>query len=143
MNGDQQFGLSLLSCCFKTNCKLFIFYVCVFEKKKFVGKKMRLSIHQFWNQHKKRQTPNNVNSNVIKNLKKDQPLWRDILAYWILGLCTEFGYVVIISAAHDILHRFKAPKVCMPNGDVFIFVNNKIMFLIHFKISMFRMMNLY
>lgn len=72
---------------------------------------MRLSIHQFWNQHKERKTPNDLNLNVVKNVKKDQQLWRDILAYWILGLCTEFGYVVIISAAHDILHRFEAQKV--------------------------------
>lgn len=70
---------------------------------------MRLSIHQFWNQHKERKTPDDLNA--VKNVKKDQQLWRDILAYWILGLCTDFGYVVIISAAHDILHRFEAPKV--------------------------------
>lgn len=80
---------------------------------------MRLSIHQFWNQHKERKTPNDLKLNVNKNVKKDQQLWRDILAYWILGLCTEFGYVVIISAAHDILHRFQAPKVWMPNVAVY------------------------
>lgn len=102
---------------------------------------MRLSIHQFWNQHKKRKTPNDLHLNVIKNVKKDQHLWRDILAYWILGLCSEFGYVVIIAAAHDILHRFEVPKVWMPKGDVLNIIRKqqqKVSF--NFKISPFRMM---
>lgn len=45
-------------------------------------------------------------SNVSKKKNSDPNLWRDILAYWILGLGTEFGYVVMISAASDILHGF-------------------------------------
>lgn len=44
--------------------------------------------------------------NEPKKESSDPQLWRDILAYWILGLAAEFGYVVIISAAHDILHGF-------------------------------------
>lgn len=45
---------------------------------------------------------------MIKENKRtsDRQLWRDLLAYWLLGLCTNFGYVVVISAAHDILHHF-------------------------------------
>ncbi|XP_063695706.1 battenin-like isoform X2 [Culicoides brevitarsis] len=31
-------------------------------------------------------------------------LWRDLSAYWILGLCNNFGYVVMLTAAHDIIH---------------------------------------
>lgn len=31
-------------------------------------------------------------------------LWRDLTAYWILGLCNNFGYVVMLTAAHDIIH---------------------------------------
>jgi hypothetical protein len=27
----------------------------------------------------------------------------NLVAYWILGLCNNFGYVVMLSAAHDIL----------------------------------------
>lgn len=96
---------------------------------------MRLSSLQFWNQHKERKPANDLSLKVIKNVNKDQQLWRDILAYWILGLCTEFGYVVIISAAHDILHRFEAPKVWMP------FINNNKNVFIHFNLSMFRMRN--
>jgi len=29
--------------------------------------------------------------------------YRNLVAYWILGLCNNFGYVVMLSAAHDIL----------------------------------------
>lgn len=31
---------------------------------------------------------------------------RDLISFWILGLCTEFGYILMICAAFDILHRF-------------------------------------
>lgn len=31
---------------------------------------------------------------------RDPGRWRDLLAYWILGLCNNFGYVVMLSAAH-------------------------------------------
>lgn len=33
----------------------------------------------------------------------DPQLWRDILAFWILGLGSQFGCIVIISAAEDIV----------------------------------------
>lgn len=53
-----------------------------------------------------------IESNAPKKKRSDPQMWRDILAYWILGLASEFGYVVIISAAHDILHGFEnATKV--------------------------------
>ena len=29
--------------------------------------------------------------------------WRNRIAFWLLGLCNNFGYVVMLSAAHDIL----------------------------------------
>lgn len=51
----------------------------------------------------------NSHTETNNNLKKksaDPQLWRDVLAYWILGFCTEFGYVVMIAAANDILHGF-------------------------------------
>lgn len=32
--------------------------------------------------------------------------WRELISFWIFGLCTEFGYVVMICAAYDILSRF-------------------------------------
>lgn len=33
----------------------------------------------------------------------DKGLWRDLVAFWILGLCNNFGYVVMLTAAHDII----------------------------------------
>ncbi|CAI9556994.1 unnamed protein product, partial [Staurois parvus] len=30
--------------------------------------------------------------------------WRNLAAFWLLGLCNNFAYVVMLSAAHDILH---------------------------------------
>lgn len=38
---------------------------------------------------------------------KDRKLWRDLTAYWILGLCNNYGYVVMLSAAHDIIAQFQ------------------------------------
>lgn len=32
--------------------------------------------------------------------------WRELISFWTFGLCTEFGYVVMICAAYDILSRF-------------------------------------
>lgn len=29
--------------------------------------------------------------------------WRNLAAFWLLGLCNNYGYVVMLSAAHDIL----------------------------------------
>ncbi|XP_063220332.1 battenin isoform X2 [Bacillus rossius redtenbacheri] len=29
--------------------------------------------------------------------------WNNLVAYWLLGLCNNYGYVVMLSAAHDIL----------------------------------------
>ncbi|XP_022187523.2 battenin isoform X2 [Nilaparvata lugens] len=33
----------------------------------------------------------------------DRPTWPSLIAFWILGLCNNFGYVVMLSAAHDII----------------------------------------
>ena len=30
---------------------------------------------------------------------------RNLFAYWIFGLCNNYGYVVMLSAANDILHK--------------------------------------
>lgn len=42
---------------------------------------------------------------------KDSQRWRDLTAYWILGLCNNYGYVVMLSAAHDIIGRFSNTQV--------------------------------
>lgn len=35
----------------------------------------------------------------------DNGRWRDLTAYWVLGLCNNYGYVVMLCAAHDIIAR--------------------------------------
>lgn len=42
---------------------------------------------------------------------KDVGLWRDLVAYWIFGLCNNFGYVVMLTAAHDILGEVSGSNV--------------------------------
>ncbi|XP_066598121.1 battenin [Prorops nasuta] len=47
--------------------------------------------------------------------------WRNLAAFWILGLCNNYGYVVMLSAAHTILsNRFGAAN----NTDVSDISNN-------------------
>ncbi|XP_055855569.1 battenin-like [Episyrphus balteatus] len=51
--------------------------------------------------------------------QKDKQLWRDLVAFWILGLCNNFGYVVMLSAAHDIIARFdETTEVSDPKAEV-------------------------
>lgn len=54
---------------------------------------------------------------------KDTSRWRDLTAYWILGLCNNYGYVVMLSAAHDIIGRFNPDPVSVKLFliDLFIF----------------------
>lgn len=41
--------------------------------------------------------------------------WRNLVAFWILGLCNNYGYVVMLSAAHDILaHEFHVDPSSVP-----------------------------
>lgn len=40
---------------------------------------------------------------VVAEPSKDKGAWRDLTAYWIFGLCNNFGYVVMLTAAHDII----------------------------------------
>lgn len=41
--------------------------------------------------------------------------WRNLVAFWILGLCNNYGYVVMLSAAHDILDSKFGHKVSSRN----------------------------
>ena len=43
----------------------------------------------------------NVTDDVIPKTHKAQ--WRNLISFWIFGLCNNFAYVVMLSAAHDIL----------------------------------------
>lgn len=40
---------------------------------------------------------------VIKDKVHSGGLWRDLTAFWIFGLCNNFGYIVMLTAAHDII----------------------------------------
>lgn len=42
---------------------------------------------------------------------RDRGIWRDFTAYWIFGLCNNFGYVVMLTAAHDIIKDLGGEEV--------------------------------
>lgn len=42
---------------------------------------------------------------------RDRGIWRDLTAYWIFGLCNNFGYVVMLTAAHDIIKELAGDEV--------------------------------
>ncbi|XP_046407187.1 battenin isoform X2 [Ischnura elegans] len=44
--------------------------------------------------------------------EKRARLWRNLTGFWILGLCNNYGYVVMLSAAHDILSAQGAAGDC-------------------------------
>ena len=44
------------------------------------------------------------NNSSDKKQANPSEAWRNLTAFWILGLCNNFGYVVMLTAAHDILH---------------------------------------
>ena len=46
----------------------------------------------------------------------DRGLWRDLLAYFILGLCNNYGYNVMLSAAHDIIGKFHETVNILPTN---------------------------
>lgn len=53
--------------------------------------------------------PQKIGGKVGDEVKfKDAGRWRDLTAYWILGLCNNYGYVVMLSAAHDIISRINS-----------------------------------
>lgn len=61
-------------------------------------------------------TPNISNVNNVDTTGTDQTIndvhkWRNILSFWILGLCNNYGYVVMLSAALDIIKQFNGVTV--------------------------------
>jgi battenin len=42
---------------------------------------------------------------------------RDLVAYWIFGLCNNFGYVVMLTAAHAIIKELSGEKPVTQPGD--------------------------
>lgn len=45
---------------------------------------------------------NNRNPTVGERYS-DSGRWRDLISYWIFGMCNNYGYVIMLSAAHDII----------------------------------------
>lgn len=64
-----------------------------------------------------RQARSNDNDNDISRFEpdiqqiQDDHNWRNILSFWILGLCNNYGFVVMLSAAYDIIQRFDSISV--------------------------------
>lgn len=50
------------------------------------------------------------NGTVFQTKSRRNHAWRAMIAYWILGLTNNYGYVVMLSAAHDILHNLEAKE---------------------------------
>lgn len=46
-------------------------------------------------------------SKQVERAEKDRGLWRDLVAYWIFGLCNNYGYVIILTAAFDVLKELE------------------------------------
>lgn len=70
--------------------------------------------------HQRPQTSQQARNNTNHNINRFEPVmqqiqddhhWRNILSFWILGLCNNYGFVVMLSAAYDIIKRFDAVSV--------------------------------
>lgn len=63
--------------------------------------------------HDRQQTNQNPSNNVFPPAPSidDVHKWRNILSFWILGMCNNYGYAVMLSAAFDILKRFSGDPV--------------------------------
>lgn len=62
-----------------------------------------------------------TNSHVVENVFDEKAIlkksrWRNLIAFWILGLCNNYGYVVMLSAAHDILQTKFSDKVSIQDS---------------------------
>lgn len=47
----------------------------------------------------------NITEEFEEKKRKKRRFWRALIAYWVLGLANNYGYVVMLSAAHDILRE--------------------------------------
>ncbi|XP_044257621.1 battenin isoform X2 [Tribolium madens] len=46
---------------------------------------------------------------ILQDRRKRKP-WRALISYWILGLCNNYGYVVMLTAASDIIGESEGTK---------------------------------
>lgn len=67
------------------------------------------------NRNQNQQTFQNQNSSnnqgPINEIIHNNHKWRNLTAFYLLGLCNNYGYVVMLSAAHDIIGRFDGYSV--------------------------------
>lgn len=73
---------------------------------------------------------NSTTSHVVENVLVEDTIvtrerWRNLLAFWILGLCNNYGYVVMLSAAHDILESKFGEKDVAPDANSTITTGNR------------------
>lgn len=90
---------SLMSCPFQCLVHAYGYYITIL----IINAQLIMVIQQ--EQIDNEGVPKTTRENGNKNVK-DKGLWRDLTAYWILGLCNNYGYVVMLSAAYDIIARF-------------------------------------
>ncbi|XP_043081383.1 battenin [Puntigrus tetrazona] len=55
-----------------------------------------------------------VNSDPVVRADNGRQRWRNCIAFWLLGLCNNFAYVVMLSAAHDILQKQESQNTTTP-----------------------------
>lgn len=61
----------------------------------------RIFVHVLGSEHTMPASKQATERSPLKN--KNWNPWRALIAYWIFGLCNNYGYVVMLSAAHDII----------------------------------------
>ncbi|CAF4393933.1 unnamed protein product, partial [Rotaria sp. Silwood2] len=49
-----------------------------------------------------------------RNRSERRKWWLEFIGFWLLGLCNNFGYVVMLSAAHDILKQEQTDNSTQP-----------------------------
>lgn len=79
--------------------------------------------------HDRQQTNQSIpsgNGNGTSNTSTQPPeavhdiyKWRNTLSFWVLGMCNNYGYVVMLSAAIDIINRFHRSKVRNNQSNVY------------------------
>lgn len=66
---------------------------------------------------------------TIAPTTSDPGLWRDLVAFWICGLCNNFGYIVMLTAAHDIISDLSG------KADVAPVIETNVSILFNFKLQ--------
>lgn len=95
-----------------------------------IDRTIKFPIREDWTLFVSKMKWTNIGNKVGAEVKKkDAGRWRDLTAYWILGLCNNFGYVVMLCAAHDIIGRLhpigvSPPEIIRINTKIQIFLIN-------------------